>query len=166
MVEIARHLPLPMNANRNPYHANAMQGDMIQYDIRRQAYVPLSLDLLQRSLNSAEHSDPGPLILFNVIFILNINWFECVLEKELENTCIIYLEIILSTPSALGYGTIGSIQCLKYFHLCRWWERHCRVSLYIVAICTSDECSVSEITYNFRIRILQRGPVTTLDDCH
>jgi hypothetical protein len=92
MVEIARHFPLPMNANHNPYHANAMQCDMIQYDIRRQAYMPSSFDLLQRSLNSSEHSDPGPLILFNVIFILNINWFKCVLEKVLENTCIIYFK--------------------------------------------------------------------------
>jgi hypothetical protein len=112
MVEIARHLPLLMNANHNPYHANAMQCDMIQYGIRRQAYMPLSLDLHRRSLNSSEHSDPGPLILFKVIFIF-INWFKCVLEKELENTCIIYLKIILSTPSALGGGTIGSMQCLK-----------------------------------------------------
>ena len=90
-----------------------MRYDMIQYDVRRQAYMPLSLDLLQRSLISSEHSDPGPLILFNVTFILNISCFKCVLEKELENTCIIYLKIILSTPSALGDGTISSIQCLK-----------------------------------------------------
>lgn len=36
---------------------------MIQYDVRRQAYMPLSLDLLQRSLDSSEHSDLGSLIL-------------------------------------------------------------------------------------------------------
>lgn len=118
MVAIARQLPLPMNSDHNRYHSNviqcnSVQFDMIQYGIRRQAYTPLSFDLLQRSLNSSEHSDPGPLILFNVIFILNMNWFECVIEKELENTCIIYLKIILSTPSALGDGTIGRMQCLK-----------------------------------------------------